>query len=72
VVLRWCLFILFLFFFILYTKFLPDIVLRFQHIVTYILENWIKMVLEIGHFLIFSVVIYATGKITDKLRKMGF
>jgi len=32
-------------FFILYTKFLPEKVLRFQHIVYYLLENWIKMVL---------------------------
>ena len=32
-------------FYILYTKFLPEGVLRFQHIVPYLLANWIKMVL---------------------------
>jgi len=32
-------------FYILYTTFLPEIVLRFQHIEPYILANWIKMVL---------------------------
>jgi len=36
---------IYLFIFILYTKFLPERELRFQHIVSYILENWIKEIL---------------------------
>jgi len=44
VVLQWCI-LFFYFLYILYTKFLPDRVLRFQHMVPYLLANWIKMVL---------------------------
>lgn len=44
------------FFFILLTKFLPEGVFLFQHIVSCLLTNFIKIVLKRSHFSIFSII----------------